>query len=158
MRSNLSKVTVTLSMTIFILVLPSCASTVVHPTASHVLPPLDNSTQVSPIHPTPFVETPECHEKMVPPIIADVQPSPALPGNEITITGKGGYTQDSCGGMNESAKSFKRYLDNELVGDLLCYVNRCEAKINLTGSIASKSHCLSTQQGVCEFQFQVGSE
>jgi hypothetical protein len=107
---------------------------------------------------TPFVEPPSCTEKTVLPIIADVQPSPALPGSEITITGAGGYLQDSCGGINESARSFKLYLDNEPVGDLLCYVNRCETKINLAGSIVSKSYCLSTQKGVCEFQFQIGSE
>lgn len=158
MWSNSSKVTVIISTTIFILALQSCASTVVQPIASPVLPTLDNLTQASPMPPTPFVETPACTEKTLPPIITDVQPSPALPGSEITIIGTGGYTQDLCGGINESARSFKLYLDDELVGDLLCYINRCETKITLAGSIASKSHCLSTQKGVCEFQLQVGSE
>ena len=158
MWSNSSKVTVIISMTNFILALQSCASLVIQPTASPVLLTLDNLTQVFSMHPTPPVETPACTEKTVPPIIADVQPSPALPGSEITIIGTGGYIQDSCGGINESARSYKLYLDDELVGDLLCYVNRCETIITLAGSIASKSHCLSTQKGVCEFQLQVGSE
>jgi hypothetical protein len=103
----------------------------------------------------PLVETPACTEETVFPIITDVLPSPAQPGSEITITATGGYIQDSCGGINESARSFQLYLDDELVGDLSCYVNHCEAKINLQGSIESKLHCLSTQPGVCEFQFQV---
>jgi hypothetical protein len=155
---NFSKVTVIILITVFVLALQSCASTIVKPTTSHVLPTLDNSTQVSTVNPAPFVKTLECTEKLAYPIIVDIQPSPALPGSEISITGTGGYTQDSCGGINESARSFKLYLDNENVGNLLCYVNHCETKINLAHSIAPGSHCLSSQKDICEFQFQVCSK
>lgn len=158
MWSNSSKVTVVISTTIFLLALQSCTSAVVQPIASPVPATLDNEMKASPIPPTPFIETPACAEKMLPPIITDVQPSPVLPGSEITIMGTGGYIEDSCGGINESARAFKLYLDDELVGDFLCYINRCETKITLADSIVAKSHCLSTQKGVCEFQLQVGSE
>ena len=157
MWSNLSKLMVVVSLTIFILALQSCASTAVQPAASDASSAFDSSTQVSLTESTPSVETPACTEETVFPIITDVQPSPAQPGSEITITGTGRYVQDSCGGINESARSFQLYLDDEPVGDLSCYVNHCESKISLASSIESKSHCLSTQPGVCEFQFQVDS-
>lgn len=158
MSSNLSKVTILISMLIFILALQSCASAVVQPTSSPGSPTSDKSTQTPSLNPTPLVETPACTEKMVLPVITGIQPSPVLPGSEITITGKGGYIQDSCGGFNESARSFKLYLDKEPVGDLVCYVNHCETKINLPDSITLEEHCLSTQMSICEFRFQVGSD
>lgn len=158
MWSHLSKVTLLIFMIIFILALQSCASAVVQPTSSPVPHALDNSTRVSAINPTPLVETPACTEKMVLPVITEIQTSPVLPGSEITITGRGGYIQDSCGGINESARSFKLYLDDEPVRDLQCYVNHCESKIKLAGSISLAEHCLSTRLRNCEFRFQVGSE
>ncbi len=158
MWSNLSKVFLFVTILIFMLALQSCASAVVLPTSSRVPPALENSTPVSSINPAPPVETPACTEKMVPPVITEIQPSPVLPGSEITVMGRGGYIQDSCGGFNESARSFKLYLDNEPVGDFQCYVNHCETKIKLAGSITLAEHCLSTQPHVCEFRFQVGPE
>jgi hypothetical protein len=141
----------------------SCTSTIIQPTTiipstSHVSPTLDNSTLVYPVNPTLIVETLECVEKTIPPIIADIQPSQIMPGSEITITGTGGYIQDSCGGFNESARRFNLYLDNDSVGDLACYVNYCEVKIVLTDTIESGLHCLSTQKDICEFEFQVASK
>ncbi len=155
MWSNLSKVTTLIFMVILILALQSCAAAVVQPTSSPVPPAVDNSTPVPPIKPTPLVETPICTEKMVLPVITEIQPSPVLPGSEITIMGRGGYIQDSCGGINESARSFKLYLDDEPAGDLQCYVNHCETKIKLASSITLAEHCLSTQPRICEFRFQV---
>ena len=153
MPSNLLKMTVTIWTVTYILPMQSCTPTILEPTAinaslSHRSPAMGNATQ------TPEV-TPQCTEKTVPPIIADVQPPLAVPGDEITVIGTGGYMQDSCGGFNESARTFQLYLDNEAVGDLLCYVNHCEAKIILADTIASGLHCLSTQKDSCEFEFQV---
>jgi hypothetical protein len=154
----LSKVIIRISILFFVFGLQSCAPAAVQPASSPVSATLVNSTQGSSITLAPLVETPACTEKMVLPVITDIQPSPALPGNEITITGRGGYIQDSCGGFNESARSFKLYLDDELAGDLQCYVNHCEAKIKLLDTIPLEEHCLSTQIGVCEFRFRVVSE
>jgi len=152
MLSNLLKIAVAIWTVTFMLAMQSCATTIIQPTtmitlSPHVAPALDNSTL--------FVETPQCAEKTILPTVTDLQPSQALPGSEITIIGKGGYIQDSCGGFNESARTFKLYLDNESVGDLLCYVNHCEVKIELADTIASGLHCLSTQKDFCEFEFQV---
>ncbi len=154
----MSKVTIFIFMVIFMLGLQSCASAVVQPTSSPVPPALDNSTRVPSINPTPLVEPTVCAEKIVLPVITEIQPSPVLPGSEITVMGRGGYIQDSCGGYNESARSFKLYLDDEPVGDLQCYVNHCETKIKLAGSITLAEHCLSTQLHICEFRFQVGPD
>ena len=163
MPSNLLRGTVVIWTGTLMLAMQSCTSTIIQSTAiipspSNVSPALDNSTQVYPVNPTLIVETPECVEKTIPPIIADIQPSQIMPGSEITITGTGGYIQDSCGRFNESARRFNLYLDNESVGDLECYANRCEIKIVLTDTIVLGLHCLSTQKDICEFEFQVASK
>ncbi len=140
-----------------LVVFAGCGPQPAKPSSPTVPPVLDNSTRVLSINPTPPVETPACTEKMVPPVITGIQPSPVLPGSEITIMGRGGFLQDSCGGFNESARSFNLYLDDEPVGDLQCYVNHCETKIKLSGSITVAEHCLSTRPHICEFRFQVSS-
>ncbi len=155
---NLSKAAIYIFIIISILALQSCTSAVVQPTPSPVPYASDNSTQVSTTNPTPIVEKPTCIEKMVLPVITGIQPSPVRPGSEITITGRGGYIQDSCGGYNESARSFNLYLDDEPVGDFQCYVNHCETKIKLASSITLAEHCLSTRLHICEFRFEVGSK
>jgi hypothetical protein len=77
-------------------------------------------------------------------------------GSEINVIGSGGYIQDTCGGYIEGAREFKLYLDHEPVGDLTCYVNRCERKLTLPGTLTAGQHCLSVEAGTCEFEFQVG--
>ena len=139
------------------LALQSCVSTLSQPTTiisspSHIS---STSTQVYPVNPTLTVEPPECIEKTIPPKISDIQPSQTTSGSEITITGTGGYTQDSCSGYNESARTFKIFLDNKSFGDLVCYANHCEVKIVLSDTISLGLHCLSTQKDICEFEFQV---
>jgi hypothetical protein len=163
MSSNFLRITVAIWTGAIMLSVQSCGQTIIQPTSfipspSHVSPTLDNSTQVSPVTPTLFVETPQCAKTTIPPRIANIQPSPIRPGSEITITGTGGYIQDSCGGINESARTFSLYLDNESVGDLLCYVNHCEVRFYLADTITSGLHCLSTQKDICEFEFQVMSK
>jgi len=151
MPSNLLKITAAIRAVTIMLAMQSCASATLQPAAITASP--------SPSSPAPHaVDTPQCTEKTIPPTITDVQPSDGLPGSEITIIGTGGYIQDSCGGFNESARTFKLYLDNETVGDLLCYVNHCEAGIHLADTIVPGRHCLSTQKDACEFEFQVTSK
>jgi hypothetical protein len=132
---------------VFMLAIHSCS-----------VPIVDQPTQTPPLTSTLLVETPACTETTIPPRIAEIQPSPITPGSEITITGTGGYIQDSCGGINESARSFELYLDDEPVSDLSCYVNHCETKILLADTIEAGAHCLSVQKGVCEIEFQIVSE
>ena len=99
--------------------------------------------------------TPECVETLMPALITGIQPSQPSAGSEITVIGSGGFVQDSCGGVDESARSFTLYLDNESAGDFMCYVNHCELKFRLPDDLTNGDHCLSTQKEVCQFQFAV---
>lgn len=99
--------------------------------------------------------TPECAETLMPALITGIQPAQPTAGDEITVTGNGGFIQDSCGGVNESARSFALYLDHEPAGDFMCYVNHCELKVRLPDALTEGSHCLSTQKDACEFEFSV---
>lgn len=101
--------------------------------------------------------TPACVENLVLPMITEIQPAQPTAGSEIRVIGSGGFLQDSCGGVNESARSFTLYLDQEPVGDIQCYVNRCEQKLVLSDSMTEGSHCLSTQKDACEFSFPVAN-
>lgn len=100
-------------------------------------------------------ETPQCVETFVPPVITEIQPPQPLAGGEMTVMATGGYIQDSCGGVNESARSFPLFLDGEDVGNLICYINHCETKVELFGTLTLGTHCLSIQKDACEFEFQV---
>jgi hypothetical protein len=91
-------------------------------------------------------------------MITEIQPAQGVPGSEINVIGAGGYIRDSCGYYNESARTFHLYLDNELVGELLCYVNHCEGKTTLSIAIMPGTHCLSTKKDKCEFEFQVAAQ
>lgn len=108
-----------------------------------------------PGHPSEAVPTPACVEQFVSPVIIEIQPAQPLAGGELTVIGSGGYAQDSCGGVNESARSFPLYLDGEVVADFHCYVNHCEAKVELLSTLEAGRHCLSMQEDVCEFEFAV---
>lgn len=108
--------------------------------------------------PPPFDTATTCVQELVPPRITETQPAQAAPGSEITVIGTGGYIQDSCGGYNESSRGFALYLDQEPVGDLSCYVNRCEAKVTLPDTISTGMHCLSVQRDECQFEFQVTAQ
>ena len=98
-----------------------------------------------------------CAQTLVPPEIMEIQPPQPVAGSEITIIGSGGYLQDTCGGFIEGAGSFRLYLDNEPLGEVSCYVNRCEGKATLPDAIATGAHCLSTEPDTCPFEFQVTS-
>ncbi len=160
MSSNLINRIMAIWIGTVMLFLQACGQTIgqpssIIPSSSPFPPALDSSTPVSPINTPGFVEPTVCGEATIPPRIVDVQPSPIRPGSQITITGTGGYIQDSCGGYNESARTFNLFLDNELVSDLLCYVNQCKLTIYLADMITTGSHCLSTQKDICEYKFQV---
>lgn len=99
--------------------------------------------------------TTQCVETLIPATITEIQPAQPSAGSEITVIGSGGFMQDTCGGVNESARSFRVYLDDEPVGDFLCYVNHCELKFRLPDPLTEASHCLSIQKDVCEFSFPV---
>ena len=112
--------------------------------------PLSTATVMPPSSPT---ATLSCEQELIPPQIMEIQPAEPEAGSEIKVIGSGGYIRDSCGGYIEGARSFKLHLDNETIGDLVCYVNRCEGKLTLPGTLAVGAHCLSVEAGTCEFEF-----
>jgi hypothetical protein len=115
--------------------------------------------QTTPPNPTAIPQpsvtaTIQCEQELVLPQIMEIRPAQVTPGSEITVIGSGGYIQDSCGGYIEGSRIFKMYLDNEPIGDLSCYVNRCEGKITLPRTLSTGVHCLSVEVGNCQFEFQ----
>ncbi len=100
----------------------------------------------------------ECEQEEVPPQITEIQPAQVVPGSEISVIASGGITRDSCGSVFEGARDFKLYLDNEPVGKLSCYINRCVEQFTLPSSISAGSHCLSVQTDECQFEFQVTTD
>jgi hypothetical protein len=111
--------------------------------------------------PTPLLivtATIQCEQTLIGPTIMEIQPAEPMAGSEITVIGSGGYIQDTCGGYIEGAREFKLYLDHEPIGDLVCYVNHCEGKLTLPGTLTVGQHCLSVETGMCEFEFQVARE
>ncbi len=109
---------------------------------------------ILPNDPAPVIEnSTECAERLIPPTVTDIQPAQPFAGNEMTVTGNGGFFQDSCGGVNESARTFTLYLDQEPVGDFACYVNHCELQFRLPDTLTAGAHCLSTQKDACEYEF-----
>jgi hypothetical protein len=105
--------------------------------------------------PAILTSTVQCEQKLVVPEITEIQPTTVIPGIEIKVIGKGGFIQDTCGGYNESARSFKLYLDQKPILDLSCYVNHCEGKAILDQNIPAGMHCLSVQQDGCEFKLKI---
>jgi len=99
-----------------------------------------------------------CEQTLVVPTIMEIQPAEPISGGEILVIGSGGYIQDSCGGYIEGAREFKLYLDQEPIGDLSCYVNRCEGKLTLPSTVTVGPHCLSVETATCEFEFEVVAE
>ncbi len=105
--------------------------------------------------PSQSIPTSACVQQFVSPVITEIQPAQPLAGGEMAVIGSGGYVQDSCGGVNEFARSFSLYLDGDAVADLQCYVNHCQAKVELLSTLEAGRHCLSMQDDVCEFEFLV---
>jgi hypothetical protein len=108
--------------------------------------------------PSPLLTAPAtvpCEQTLVTPTIIEIQPAEPTTDSEINVIGSGGYIQDPCGGYIEGARAFELYLDHEPVGDLACYVNHCEGKVPLPGTLTVGTHCLSVEADACEFEFQV---
>ena len=102
--------------------------------------------------------TAPCPQEEVPPRITETRPAEVRAGDEVTVIGSGGFTRDTCGSTVEGSRTFKVYLDNEPVAGFSCYINHCEGKFSLSGSIASGAHCLSTQRGTCQLELQVAAK
>jgi hypothetical protein len=138
------KLTITIWLEVFLILTTACSpEQTISPEATTATP----STMIT--------VTVQCEQTLVPPDILEIQPAEPIPGSEINVIGSGGYIQDTCGGYIEGSKIFKLYLDNEPIGDLSCYVNRCEGKLTLPGTLSTGTHCLSVQPDECQFEFQI---
>jgi hypothetical protein len=79
-----------------------------------------------------------------------VDPSPAIIGQEVKIVGRGGYQEletEAGTGYDESYRTFQLFLDNEAIGEIGCYVNRCEAELTLPIDLEPGQHELSVEGG-----------
>lgn len=114
----------------------------------------------SPRGSTPESSTPTrvvtaCLEQQVLPQLTQAKPQRVARGELIKVMGVGGYLRDSCGGINESARTFPVYLDNLQIGSITCYVNRCEGAFQLADGTSPGSHCLSVEVSQCTIEIQM---
>ena len=94
--------------------------------------------------------TPSTESQMIWPQLETVEPSAAAIGEEIVIVGNGGYLQfesEAGIGYNESYRTFQLYLDGEEIGELKCFVNRCEGEIIIPSGLDPGEYELSVEGG-----------
>ena len=103
----------------------------------------------------PGTPTPRCIQEEVLPTIERVQPEEIRAGTTVTVSARGGYFRDNCGAVNESARVYKLYFDDEPITDLSCYVNHCEGKFVLPESVSAGRHCMGVQKGSCQVEVEV---
>jgi hypothetical protein len=139
----------------------------IYPTAVPATPKVDSASSTStlthsltvqPSTPTLVITTPSatvCVEELVWPQLMRVEPNEVTRGSEFKLTGQGGYVHNTCGAYIESARSFEIYLDNYLVGEVVCYINYCEGRVMLPLDSELGSHCLSAQPGNCDLEILV---
>jgi len=82
---------------------------------------------------------------LVPPTLLQLDPAQAAPGETVRVIGAGGYLFTPPSGYNESARNFKIYFDQVAVGELVCYVNHCEAKIVVPSDATPGAHVISAE-------------
>ncbi len=84
------------------------------------------------------------------PQLQRIEPSPAIIGEKLLVVGSGGYIQfESEGiiGYDESFRTFTLTLNEEEIGEIGCYVNRCEGEIIIPATLAVGSHELAVEGG-----------
>jgi hypothetical protein len=102
--------------------------------------------------------TAQCLQEEVLPKIQEVQPAEPRPGREVLVSAFGGYFRDTCGGVNESARLYKIYFDDEPVANLQCYAGHCVGKFVLPEGVEIGAHCLGVQKGTCQMELRVAGE
>lgn len=103
----------------------------------------------------PGTPTAQCAWEEILPKIEEIKPDEIRPGTEVAVSARGGYLRDTCGGFNESARTYHIYFDDEVAGDLMCYVNHCEGKFTLAASVTPGRHCMGVQKGSCQLEVDV---
>ena len=81
------------------------------------------------------------------PILQEVAPNPAAPGQSVHVIGSGGYHIMPDGGYDESSRPFALYLDGEPASNIICYVSRCEGDMLIPSETLSGTHSITTDGG-----------
>ena len=124
---------------LFAFLLPACTPT---PTATPAPPTI-----------TPTVT--ECPWELVLPTIIEMEPESVSPGDQFKLIASGGYLRDTCGGVNESARNFDVYLDDQVIGQIVCYVNYCQGELVLPAETEAGNHCLAFEPDACGLEIEV---
>jgi hypothetical protein len=94
------------------------------------------------------------------PTLRQVQPSRAVPGDQVEIRGTGGflYWNNECGEFrNESARDFQLFFDGETVGSITCYAHTCLADLTVPADAAPGIHTISIEGG-SSIDIEIGGE
>ena len=81
------------------------------------------------------------------PTLETLQPAQTAPGNEILVTGWGGYWFLPPGGYIESYRTFELYFDSQPLSTIGCYVNYCQGNLVVPPNAALGTHSVSTEGG-----------
>jgi hypothetical protein len=91
--------------------------------------------------------TPEQGGTLVLPSFQEVLPPEASPGEEVRVIGRGGYLKLTAGGYNEANRNFPLLFDGVPIGQVSCYVNRCEGKFIIPADTTPGPHLITTEGG-----------
>ena len=126
------------------------------PTATFT--PTSTPTETPTQTPTPQDEIPCAWEDAFPtetaqviwPELAPIETEGAAPGDELEIIATGGYLQwdNECGeSVNESARTFQLFFDDEEAGTIQCYVNACRGMLTVPVGTPPGAHSISVEGG-----------
>jgi len=98
----------------------------------------------------PATAFPPEEAELIWPQLYEVQPSPAMPGQVVTVSGTGGYLywDNECGqAWDEAARGFQLFFDDAPVGLLQCYVNMCQANLTVPVHTLAGLHIVAVEGG-----------
>jgi hypothetical protein len=84
------------------------------------------------------------------PSLLPIEVESVMPGDELEIVATGGYLRWDTGcrkSINESAREFRVYFDDEPVGNISCFVNVCRVTITIPVDTPPGTHSLSVEGG-----------
>jgi len=81
------------------------------------------------------------------PVLTELQPAQAAPGDQVHLIGRGGYLFYSGGGYDESSRTFEIHFDGEPAGSIGCYVNHCEGDLTIPVDASPGTYEVSVEGG-----------
>lgn len=82
------------------------------------------------------------------PQLLESQPDWVAPGGEIKLVGSGGYLLCGQGVYIESSRSFALSFDDQPLGSIVCYANRCETQqLAIPADTPAGDHIISVEGG-----------